>query len=408
MTSAQAVKRVCRELARSGVFAFDTEFVSERTYQPQLELLQIATRDDAWLIDAQAVPDLQDFWALVADPDVVTVVHAGEQEARFCWAAVGALPAAWFDVQLAAGFVGRRYPLSYAKLVRAVLHARIHQSQTRTDWSLRPLSAAQLAYAAEDVEFLLPAWEILREALHARAREDWFTTETQTRLAAVRADMQELNWWRVSGVRGLRRRSLSAVREVYQWRETAAAARNRPRKRILRDDLIVSAAQTLPRDEDALRLLRGFERLNQADLHGVVAALRRALDLPEEALPRLPRSTDPAPPSTRMLPLLLEAVLEEVCRQQEIDPTLLGGAADLREVVRWYAADRDAQPLPALMQGWRATVCGAVLEAALDGRVRVRVGDVMAEQPLVVEGLPERDQPLPLLDGETPQPLGGG
>ena len=394
ITSAPDVQRVCRELARGGAFALDTEFVSERTYRPQLELVQIATRDNAWLIDAQAVPDLQDLWALVANPEVVTVVHAGEQEARFCWTATGALPAAWFDVQLASGFVGHRYPLSYAKLVRGVLHARIHQSQTRTDWSLRPLSAAQLAYAAEDVEFLLPAWEVLREGLRSREREDWLDMEIQTRLAAVGADMQEPSWWRVSGARGLRRRSLAAVRELYQWRETTAAGRNRPRKRILRDDLIVSAAQTLPRTEDGLRRLRGFERLSRADLHGVFAAVQRAVDLPEDALPQLPRSADPAPPSTRMLALLLEAVLEEVCWQLDLDPTLVGGASDLREIVRWYAAGRDAQPLPALMRGWRAGVCGAALEAALAGQVRVRVGDVTAERPLVVEGVPDRDRPL--------------
>ena len=148
-----------------------------------------------------------------------------------------------------------------------------------------------------------------------------------------------------------------------------------------------------------MRRLRGFERLSRADLQGVFAAVQRAVDLPEDALPQLPRAADPAPPSTRMLALLLEAVLEEVCWKLDLDPTLVGGASDLREIVRWYAAGRDAQPLPALMRGWRAGVCGVALEAALAGQVRVRVGDVTAERPLVVEGVPDRDRPLPPVGG---------
>lgn len=140
ITDAGAADLLFDEIREAGRFALDTEFVSERTYRPRLALVQLATPDRVAAIDPLAVGDLEAVWSLVADPAVTTIVHGGEQEARFCHLATGRLPAAYIDVQLAAGFVGGRFPMSYANLVQQALGLRPRQGQARTDWLRRPLA----------------------------------------------------------------------------------------------------------------------------------------------------------------------------------------------------------------------------------------------------------------------------
>ncbi|MEE9278060.1 MAG: HRDC domain-containing protein, partial [Dehalococcoidia bacterium] len=367
------------------LFALDTEFVTERTYRPELALIQIALPARVALVDAQAVPELTPLWELVAAPDTLTVVHAGEQEARFCWQATAALPQNFVDVQLAAGFIGERYPLAYAKLVRSLLDIPLKQDQTRSDWTRRPLTAPQLAYATEDVRHLLPLWQRLSDRLDALGRRSWFETEAAQRLVNLQDDLTETRWWQLAGAQRMGRRGLAAVRELYLWREAVAARRDLPRKWVLRDDLIISAAQTLPATAEDLRRLRGFERLRERDLAAVLNCLHRARELPQPELPRNPERREYAPDQARMLVLLLEAVLESICAEQHLDGALIGSASAIRELIRWHLNGCAADSPPALLKGWRATVCGDALEAALAGDVSVRVADPRSSHPLVLE-----------------------
>jgi ribonuclease D len=203
-------------------------------------------------------------------------------------------------------------------------------------------------------------------------------------LASVEHDLNHPRWWRVSGTQGLSRRSLAAVRELFFWREDVASRRDMPRRRVLRDDLIVSAASALPATEDALRRLRGFEKRQSREVEEVLDRVRRAIDMPESELPesRRPRGQQSL---ARMLSLLMEAVLEETCVDQQVDASLVGTASDLRELVRWHLAGREDASLPALKRGWRAAVCGDILEAVLAGEVHVSVADPAARRPLAIE-----------------------
>ncbi len=362
----------------------DTEFISERSFRPDLALVQVATPDTLALVDAQAVPDLAGIWELAADPAIVTVMHAGDQEARFCWQATGAMPANAFDVQMAAGFAGERFPLSYSNLALAVLRVRLKQGQTRSDWARRPLAPAQLDYAAEDVHYLLPLWERLARRLEQLQRREWLESEYAERCLMLEEEMTKPRWWRLSGTQGMSRRELAAVREVYLWREAVASRRNLPRKRVLRDDLIVAAALTSPLSADGLRRVRGLERYPERDFAAVVDALERARDLPAGELPEKPPPRGRAAAHARMLALLLEAVLESTCAEQRIDSSLLGSASDVRDLIRWHLNGRDAAAPPALLRGWRATICGDVLESALQGEVSVYVSNARSRHPLSI------------------------
>ena len=375
------------EIGAAGRFAFDTEFISERSYRPELALVQVATPARLALIDPLAVPDLRHFWSLVADPAVETVVHAGEQEARFCWFAGGALPGALRDVQLAAAFAGEPYPLAYGGLVQRILRITPTQGQARTDWLRRPLSDAQLAYAAEDVRHLLPLWDRLAARLATLGREDWFKEESERRLAALHTELTTSRWWRVAGSQRLSRRGRAVVRELAEWREGVAERRNRPRQQMVPDHLLVALAETQPRDRAEARRVRGCERFNDFDLQALVEGIARALALPEAELPERARRPQ-EPPQARMLATLLQAVLESLCAEQEIATAVVGGADNLRELVLWHLDGRDSRMPPTLLQGWRAAFCGDRLEAALYGQIAVRVRDPYAHHPLELSPAP--------------------
>ena len=373
------------EIRDASIFALDTEFVSERTYQPELALAQVATPGRVAILDPLVLPDLGPLWDLTADPEIEVVMHAGEQESRFCWLEAGALPARVFDVQIAAGLLGHRYPLAYHSLVGTVLRRHAERGQTRSDWMHRPLSDRQVAYAAADVEHLLPLHEALHPLLEDRGRLAWLDEELARRDDQLHGELTEDRWRRVAGAQRLSRRELAAVRELSHWREDLARDRDVPRRRILRDDLLVAAALASPVDLEDLRRVRGMERLPHRDRPGLLDALQVARELPPDELPAKHRGDSGGPSQARMLALTLEALLESICIEREVAPTLVGGAGDLRRLINWHLAGRDPKRPPRLLTGWRAQVCGDLLEDALAGRVRIRVGDPASTHPLVVE-----------------------
>ena len=373
------------EIRQARIFGLDTEFVSEHTYQPQLALAQVATPDRILILDPLQLPPLAGLWELAADPQIEIVMHAGEQESRFCWLETGSLPTNVFDVQIAAGLLGHRFPIAYHSLVRAVLNRHAEQGQTRSDWMRRPLSDRQLAYAADDVDHLIPLRDTLGAALDQRTRLPWLDDETNHRDDQLLAELTQDRWWRVTGAQKLGRRDLAAVRELFLWREDLARSRDLPRRRVLRDDLIIAAAQAAPTDLDDLQRVRGMERLPHRDRPGLLDAIQTAQNLPPQELPQKHRSDSSAPSQARMLALTLEALLESICIEREVAPSLVGGAGDLRRLIDWHLAGRDGEVLPRLLTGWRAEVCGQLLEDALAGRVRIRVGDPASDHPLVVE-----------------------
>ena len=154
ITTDRELLSFCQDISRADRIAFDTEFVSEDTYRPQLCLVQVAAAGKLAVIDPLSARDLRPFWELLVDPKRETIVHAGREELLFCIAAVGAPPARLFDLQIAAGLVGYEYPAGYGSLMSKLLGVRPQKGETRTDWRRRPLSSQQLDYALDDVRCL--------------------------------------------------------------------------------------------------------------------------------------------------------------------------------------------------------------------------------------------------------------
>jgi len=383
ITTDRQLADFCSELSSAAQIAFDTEFVSEDTYRPQLCLVQVAIPGRLAVIDPLKVPELTPFWTALAAGEHETVVHAGRQEIEFSLAAIGRPPRQLFDVQIAAGMIGLEYPASYGTLVSKILNRIPQKGETRTDWRRRPLTDQQIAYALADVDHLAALRDRLGQRLERLKRSEWFASEMVDWLDEVQGARSRERWRKVSGSSSLPSRGLAVVRELWLWRESEAARRNCPVRRVLRDDLIVELARRRSIDPKQIRAVRGMERGDLTrSLPDLAAAIDRAMKLPDEECPRIVRTDNNS--QLNLLGQFLSSALSCICRTAEVAPSIVGTASDVRELVAFLLAKKKGEP-PLLAQGWRAEVVGQVLEDLLSGKLAIRIQDPDSDLPLKFE-----------------------
>jgi ribonuclease D len=365
--------------------AFDTEFVSEHTYRSQLCLIQVAAPGILAVIDTLKVRELDPFWRLLTEPDRTTVVHAGREEMGFILHAIQARPARLFDVQVAAGLVDHDYPAGYASIVRRFLNAQTNKGETRTDWRQRPLSAAQLDYALDDVRHLEQLWSKLAGKLEAAGRTAWMQEEMATWQNDVEESFTRKRWRRISGLNGLPRRELAIARELWHWRDQVAESRDMPPKRVLRDDLIVELCKRKSADPAQIGAIRGMQRSDLRHImNGLSEAIARGLACPEDDLPGGERHRAP-PSQLAVLGQFLATAIAGICRKQKISPALVGTAADMRDLLAFKLGYHEEERPPLLASGWRADFVGSLVDDLLSGKAALRIGDVHAHDPLVID-----------------------
>lgn len=385
IASERELLNFCDTAASARMIAFDTEFVSEDTYRPELCLVQVAADDRLAVIDPYPIGDLTPFWDLLAREGHITVVHAGREELRFSLAAIGRTPHNLCDVQIAAALIGLEYPAAYSTLVSRLLGESLPKGETRTDWRKRPLSQRQLEYAVHDVYYLERLSELLLRRLAELGRESWLANEMQAWQRQVEEFEQGERWMRTSGIAGLSRRHLAIVRELWRWRDEEASRRNQPAKRILRDDLIVELAKRQSADPKRIRALRGLERGDlQKQMQRIIDAIERALALDDVDLPSLDRR--PLRSQLNVLGQFLSTALGSICRSAGVAPSIVGTAQDVRDLIAYHLklSDPHDEP-PTLARGWRAEVVGRVIEDILSGRLTISIDDPLAEEPLIFE-----------------------
>ena len=372
-------------LREAGRFAFDTEFVSEDTFEPVLCLVQVATADALYAIDPLALRDLGPFWDVVTDPDVDVVMHAASEDLRICRFQTGRLPERVFDVQIAAGFVGYGYPLSLGNLVGQTLGVSIFGGETRTDWRRRPLTSAQLRYALDDVRHLLAVADLLIEKLRAAGREAWAEDELREFMANIQGRDDDSRWRRLPSLHQLNRRGLEVARRLYDWRYEEARRLNRPIRQVVRDDLLVAIAKRQPSSRQELEALRDFNRPHLLSrVNEILGVVAQAQSVSTENLPEHTERREEGPGLT-MLVNLLNAALANCCARKKVAPGLLGSSNELRELIRWNYQGRPEQERPLVARDWRGEVCGEVLLDVLNGRRVLRVDDWQSDVPVVVE-----------------------
>jgi ribonuclease D len=386
ITSSQHLRDFCDSVAAAPIVAFDTEFVSEDSFLPELCLVQLAAAGQLAIVDPYEVPDLAPLWDFLTDPGRETLVHAGREEFRFIWKHTGKAPPNWFDVQIAAGLIGLEYPASYSTLSSKLIGKSIDKHETRTDWRRRPLTQRQLEYALLDVADLEAIRRVLRDRLSGLGRLNWLDDE----LAEWKRDLVEFEtgerWRRIGGIAGFSPRGLAIVRELANWRDAEAERRNQPPRRILRDDLLIEIAKRQTADQKRIRAVRGMERGDlQRFLPKIAQCVERALALKENELPRWTRNK--SRPQLNLLGQFLSTALGSICRRAEVAPSLAGTAQDVRDLIayRLELGGFDNGDVPTLARGWRAEVVGQVIDHLLAGDLAIRIGDPLDDEPLVFE-----------------------
>lgn len=371
--TADGLAELVRRARGHAHLAVDTEFVGEDTFVPRLELVQIAAGDVSAVVDVPAVGSLEVLWDLLRNAAVEKVFHAGRQDLEIFLAHTNVVPGPFFDTQVAAAMVGYGTQISYAQLVERVVGTRLAKSHTLTNWSHRPLTADQLAYAVEDVRYLLPVREHLVRRLHTLGRTEWVQEEFSRLAGAIQESAKNpgRRYERIKGWESLRPQAVAVLRELVVWRDHEARRRNVPRGRIIRDEILVELARHQPQSVAALRATRGVngaevERSGEA----IVAAIKQGLALPKSEWPEAPK-----PNKTRAeLPgkvELLQAVLKARAAELDMAPTLLATVADLQELAD-AAREGPGANIP-LIHGWRRELAGEFVLKVLEGRVQVAI-----------------------------------
>lgn len=364
-----ALAALCDSLRGCEALALDTEFLREKTYYTQLCLLQIASDDVIACVDPLALENIDPLLDIFYDPQVTLVMHSARQDLEIFFDLRGTLPAPVFDTQVAATLLGFGDQLGYAALVKAFEGVALDKHHTRTDWSRRPLDDGQLRYAADDVRYLLSIYREQRRRLQEKGREEWVQADLDALVDIATYDPPAENLWkRVRGNQQLKGIQLAIAQVLAVWREEQARRINRPRRWVLKDEVIIDIARRAPTDLAALDQIRGLEG-RTLERHGekLLSLVEQARQLPKEAWPQRPKATRLTLQQDALVDLMM-AIVRTRGAEHDVSPSLLGNRKALDALV----AGAEDSPL---LQGWRAVLVGKDLQALLAGELNLRVSD---------------------------------
>jgi ribonuclease D len=373
---------LCTRLRTEPFVTVDTEFMRERTYYPELCVVQVGGAAENAVIDAQAPGlDLAPLGALLRDESTLKVFHAARQDIEIFLELFGAVPTPLFDTQVAAMVAGFGDQVGYDALVSALTGGQIDKAHRFSDWSARPLSAAQITYAAADVTHLHTAYLRLRERLEREGRAEWVAEEMEvlTRPATYRSDPETM--WERLRPRTNNRRLLGVLRAAAAWREREAQRVDIPRQRLVRDESLLEIAATAPESPEALARCRGITRgfAEGRSGAGLLAAIAAAQTADEESLPEVQRGRE-SPRASPALVSLLKVLLAAKCEEHDVAPKLVASSDDIDRLATETTPD-----VPAL-SGWRRVVFGEDAVALKEGRVALGVAGKRVRLISAVDG----------------------
>ncbi len=350
-----ALDAFCKRLRAANYVTVDTEFMREKTYWPILCLLQIAGPDEAAAIDALAPDiDLGPVYELFDDRSVTKVFHAARQDLEIFFHQNGRLPEPVFDTQVAAMVCGFGDAVGYEQLIAKLTKQRVDKSSRFTDWSVRPLSERQIAYALADVTHLRPAYEKLARKLDAQGRAAWIDEEMAVLAASETYDGDPDNAYRRIKARSKSGRFLAVLRELAAWREREAQRRDQPRNRVLRDEALVEIAHHTPKSIKELSRTRGLSAKTAEGGYGaqILEAVERGLAVPEAECPQ-PESKPDLPHGLGPVTDLLKVLLKMKSEESHVATKLLASSADIDQIAA-FGEQADVRA----MSGWRREVFG--------------------------------------------------
>ena len=382
ITTTESLASLCSSLSTESFITVDTEFMRESTYWPDLCLIQVAGETLNGLIDPMAPGiDLQPFFELMNDANVLKVFHAARQDIEIMVHRAGIVPHPVFDTQIAAMVCGFGDQVGYEAIVRRMAKAQIDKSSRFTDWSRRPLTEKQLVYALADVTHLRVVYEGLKKELDKNGREHWLTEEMEilTNPATYRTEPEDA--WKRIKVRLRSKKQLGVLVQLAAWREREARDKNVPRSRVLKDDALAEVAVQMPHTREALNQLRALPKgMSTSRIgDGILKAVKEGLDIDPKSLPQPEDGRDDMSEATQAAAEVLKLALKVVCEQQGIAPKLVASSSDIEAVAENGEADVQ------MMHGWRRELFGDLALAIKRGeavigfeRGRVRVLPALA------------------------------
>lgn len=364
-TTTDALASACARLGKAQFVTVDTEFLRETTYYPKLCLIQLASADEIVLVDPLAEGlDLAPFFALMANEAVVKVFHAARQDLEIVWHKGRIIPTPLFDTQVAAMVCGYGEQVSYESLASGLAGAKIDKSSRFTDWARRPLSDAQLTYAAADVTHLRVVYEKLQARLEKTGRENWVSSEMDILKRPSTYETQPDEAWMRIKSRLKKPTERAVLMEVAAWREREAQSRDVPRGRILKDDAITEVAIAQPSSVEDMARLRavpnGFERSRSGG--DLLAAVARGKARDPASLPPLDADR---PGGNGALVQLLKVLLQSVSERNHVAPRLIASGEDIDRLAAGEEAGK------ALLEGWRGEIYGQLAMQLIRGEVMI-------------------------------------
>jgi ribonuclease D len=356
------------ELSDTRAYALDTEFHRERTYLPQLAVVQLATRERIALVDALAV-DVRPL-SRVFQSNAVCVMHAGSQDLEILELVSGTVPQRMFDTQIAALFCGYRTS-SLGRLVEGFLGIQLDKSAQLSDWTRRPLPEADLRYAASDVAHLLELRDTLVGRLDDRGRLQWAEEEIERLRSKDRSAPDPATlWWKLRGKTKLNGRARGVAQELAAWRDQVAKKQNRPPRTVLSDMALLALAQRPARNTEQLRGVRNFDLGRFKHTDQLLSAIQRGTQLPKDEVRLPPKKPDNLPNVDGVIALCL-AWLAQRAGEEDLDMSVLGTRDDVTSLVLHQPSR--------LANGWRDTLVGRELRSIIDGTAGLRVNGTALE-----------------------------
>ncbi len=354
-------------LRNSSWLALDTEFIREKTYFPRLCLLQIANDELIACIDPLALPDLNKLLDIIYDSAIVKIFHAGRQDLEILYYLKNTLPQPLFDTQIAAALLGYGDQIGYGALVKEMLGVDLPKAHSRTDWSLRPLEPEQLHYAADDVRYLGDLYKKQQQTLAELGRLEWLIADFATLANPCTYQNTAGNaWQRVRGHQHLKGVQLAILQTLAAWREELARQLDKPRKWLLRDEVLLELARRQPESLQALGKIRGLDtgtRHRYGD--EILASIHSAQKQPSEQWPRAKRRNRLSPEQESTVDVMM-GLARLIAIKNHISPASLITRKELEHIV---SGKLDTP----VMRGWRAELCGNRLQAFLAGRIKLQM-----------------------------------
>lgn len=368
ITKPKQLEKFIYDSLSSDILCLDTEFIRENTYRPELCLIQAQTRDETYLIDPFCFDSLEILGkALLAD-NVVKVFHACGQDIEILYHETGVLPKNIFDVQIASTIINGLNQPSLGNLLAASIDVHIDKSESFTDWSKRPLTSAQVKYAAEDVIYLPELYDYQIKQLTTLNRQHWLDEDFAALVDVNKYEFDQMEQYKhLKHINRLNGFELKIARDVCAWREKSAEELNCPRRHIMSDEQVIEIAKRNPYNLDDLLNIRGIDSvLNIGELREILSVVSNARKKTDIALPYDTNAAD----TGKSLDALIDgmnAIIKIRAHENGIAPGVFTKNSDLSLVARGMPEESD------VCKGWRGEIVGRDLIEFLNGKIELKV-----------------------------------